>query len=97
MIGAPSLLILLVLAFTLLFYLPFITVRILAKLVAFDRVPDLIRKAIIGILYLAFAGLMLLLIRTNSYNLDWLLLYAAVSTLLYFTLKWIQKGGKSTV
>ncbi|MDO7847549.1 hypothetical protein Q5H92_14360 [Hymenobacter sp. M29] len=92
MIGVPGLGILLVLAIILLFYLPFITVKILAKLAALNSFPASVRKAVIVITFLLFAGLTLLLIRANPYNLDWLLLYAVVSTLLYFTIKWIQKS-----
>ncbi|WP_201978663.1 hypothetical protein [Hymenobacter rubidus] len=98
MIGVPGLGILLVLAITVLFYLPFITVKILAQLTQIDRLPDLARMALFGIAYLLFTGLTLLLIRANPYEMiDWLLLYAVLATLLYFTLKWIQKETNPTV
>jgi hypothetical protein len=93
MIGVPGLGILLVLAITLLFHLPFITVKVLAKLITIDKLPALVRKAIIGTACLLFTGLTLFLIRTNPYvMIDCLILYAVLATLLYFTLKWIQKG-----
>lgn len=54
MIGVPGLGILLVLALTVLFYLPFITVKVLARLITSDELPALVRKAIIGIACLIF-------------------------------------------
>jgi Ca2+/Na+ antiporter len=95
MTGVPGLGILLVLAFVLLFYLPFITVKILAKLTPIDRLPDLARMATFAIAYLLFMGLTLILIRAYPYEMiDWQLLYAVLATLLYFTVKWIQQEKK---
>ena len=92
MIGIPNLGIMLVLVIFLLFYLPFITVKVLAKLAVFNRFSASAGKGISIIAFLLFAGLTLLLIRANPNNFDWLLLYATIFTLLYFTIKWIQKG-----
>jgi len=85
---SPGLGTLLLLAIVLLLYTPFISIRNLGKLRAFDKISVRFKSSVKIIIFFLFAGLTLLLIRANPYaSLQWILLYAAASTVMYFAPK----------